>query len=146
MFAIRRTDNRESGEDVSEEALPVIKVKHLLDAVEADDGQRIWVEPIGLTLDLRDWCKVDHVLSHLGPPRDLWTWFEAHPQGYDYFRGQYHEALSRSPYRAALVDLVAEARHVNFTLVHQGEDADHNSATALYEFLSELEAYAPPET
>jgi len=124
----------------------VIKVKHLLDAVEADDGQRIWIEPIGLTLDLRDWCRIDHVLSHLGPPRETWNWFEDHPQGYEYFRAKYHEALSRSPYRTALVDLVAASRHANFTLVHQGEDAEHNTGVALHEFLSELEAYVPPET
>ena len=28
----------------------MIKIKHLLDAVERDDGTRIWIEPIGLTL------------------------------------------------------------------------------------------------
>ena len=123
----------------------MIKVKHLLDVVEEDDGQRIWVEAIGLTLDLREWCRIDHVLSHLGPPQELWVWFEDHPQGYDYFRAQYHEALSRSQYRTALIDLVAAARHANFTLIHQGEDAGQNTATALHEFLSELEAYVPPE-
>ena len=124
----------------------MIKVKHLLDEAEADDGQRIWVEPIGLTLDLREWCRIDHVLSHLGPPRELWMWFEDHPQAYDYFRGQYHDALSRSPYRTALIDLVSASRRANFTLVHQGDDPEQNTAIALYEFLSELEAYVPPET
>ena len=33
----------------------MIKVKHFLDAVEQDDGQRLWVEPIGLCNDLREW-------------------------------------------------------------------------------------------
>ena len=37
----------------------MIKVKHLLEAVEESDGQRLWVEPIGLTKDLREWCQVD---------------------------------------------------------------------------------------
>jgi len=32
----------------------MIKVKHVLEAVEQGDGQRIWVEPIGLTKDLRE--------------------------------------------------------------------------------------------
>ncbi len=123
----------------------MIKVKHLLDAVEEDDGQRIWVEAIGLTLDLREWCQVGHILSHLGPPRELWLWFDDHPQAYDYFRARYHDQLSKSPYRKALIDLVAAARHANFTLIYQGEDPEHNTATALYEFLCELEAYVPPE-
>jgi uncharacterized protein YeaO (DUF488 family) len=127
------------------EVMAVIKVKHLLDTVESDDGRRIWVEPIGLTLDLQEWCKIDHLLSHLGPPKELWLWFEEHPQAYDYFRGKYHEMLGNSPYRTALIDLVSASRHRNFTLVHQGDDPEHNTAVALYEFLSELEAYVPPE-
>ncbi len=123
----------------------MIQVKHLLDTIEPDDGQRIWVEPIGLTLDLREWCRIDHMLNHLGPVPRLWQWFEHHPQGYDYFRARYHEALAESPYRTAMMELVTAARRNNFTLIHQSEDAEHNTATALHEFLSELEAYAPPE-
>ncbi len=33
----------------------------------------------------------------------------------------------------------------NIALLHQSDDPAHNSATALYEFLSELEAYCEPE-
>ena len=123
----------------------MIKVKHVLDKVEGDDGQRIWVEPISLTHDLREWCKVDHVLCHLGPPKDVWEWFEEHPEGYEYFRARYHESLQRGPYRAALQQLACAGMRENFTLVFQGDDPAHNSATALYEFLSELEAYCPPD-
>ncbi len=124
----------------------MIQVKHLLDTVEPTDGQRIWVEPIGLTLDLREWCRIDHVLNHLGPAMKLWEWFENHPQGYEYFRAKYHQALADGPYRGAMVQLVAAARKNNFTLIHQGDDPEHNAATALHEFLSELEAYVPPES
>ena len=97
----------------------MIQVKHLLDAVEMEDGERIWVEAIGLTLDLREWCSIDHILMHLGPPKELWRWFEEHPEGYDYFRSKYHESLAASPYRQALIELVAAARHETFTLIHQ---------------------------
>jgi uncharacterized protein YeaO (DUF488 family) len=124
----------------------MIQVKHLLDTVEEEDGERIWVEPIGLTLDLREWCRIDHMLMHLGPPKELWQWFEDHPEGYEYFRAKYHESLAASPYRQALIELVAAARHETFTLIHQSEDPQHNSATSFHEFLSELEAYVPPET
>ena len=123
----------------------MFKIKHFLDTPEADDGQRIWVESIGLTLDLREMCKVDHVLSHLGPPGELAKWFEEHTQAYEYFRGRYHEALAKSPHLHVLIDLTAAARRNDFTLLHQGDDAEHNSATALYEFLAALEAYCPPE-
>jgi len=77
--------------------------------------------------------------------RVLWNCFDQHPEGYDFFRGQYHERLTSGPYRAALEKLAAAARNENFTLIHQGDDPLHNTATALYEFLVELQAYCPPE-
>ena len=123
----------------------MIKVKHFLDAVEDDDGQRIWVEPIGLTADLREMCRVGHVLTHLGPPRALWEWFAEHPDDYECFRGQYHERLRHGPYRAALQQLACAGTRENFTLLHQGDDPNANTAAALHEFLNELEAYCPPE-
>ncbi|HXE53419.1 MAG TPA: DUF488 family protein [Tepidisphaeraceae bacterium] len=123
----------------------MIKVKHLFDAAEADDGVRMWVEPCGLTKDLREWCKVEQVMPHLGPPKDVWDWFGEHPDGYEYFRGQYHEALGHSHYRPALQRLACAGMRENFTLLHAEDDCEHNTATALREFISELEAYCPPE-
>jgi len=123
----------------------MIKVKHFLDAVEQDDGQRMWIEPIGLCGDLREWCKVDHVMPHLGPPRELWDWFEEHAEGYDYFRGRYHDSLTRSKYRPALQQLACAAVRENITLLHGGDDCQHNTAVALHEYLSELEAYCPDD-
>ncbi|HZK81859.1 MAG TPA: DUF488 family protein [Humisphaera sp.] len=123
----------------------MIKVKHFLEAAETSDGQRIWAEPVGLTKDLCEWCRVDHVLSHLGPPRELWDWFLEHPDGYEYFRGAYHEHLSKEPFRSALLQLACAAMKEDFTLVFQGDDPQQNTATALYEFISELEAYCPRE-
>ena len=123
----------------------MITVKHFMDRVEAGDGTRIWVEPMGLTRDLRSLCCVDCVFPHLGPPRELWEWFENHPLGYDYFRGHYHEYLAHSSFRPALQQFAAAAITDNFTLLHQGADPEHNTAMALYEFLSELTAHCPPE-
>ena len=123
----------------------MIKVKHVLEAVEQSDGQRIWVEPIGLTRDLREWCRVDHVLPHLGPPIKAWKILEEHPDAYDYFRACYHEALRRSQYRSALQQLACASRSETFTLLHQSDNDEHNSAEALHEFLNELEAYCRPE-
>lgn len=123
----------------------MIKVKHLMDPFEEDDGQRIWVEPHNLTRDLREWCHVDHVLPHLGPSMKLWKMLDEHPDSYEAFRGDYHQQLRSSPYRVALQSLAGASRRENFTLVHASEDGEHNSAMALYEYLTDLEAYIPPE-
>ena len=119
----------------------MIRVKHFLDKVEPDDGQRLWVEPFGLTRELREWCEVAHVLPHLGPPRALWEWFDEHPDGYDYFRARYHGTLANSKYKPALRHLAQAGLRETFTLLHQGDDPERNSAIALQEFLNELEAW-----
>jgi uncharacterized protein YeaO (DUF488 family) len=123
----------------------MITVKHLLDAVEESDGQRVWIEPIGLCKDLRGWCCVNHVMCHLGPSMNVWTMLEAHPDAYEFFRARYHQQLASGPYRSALQALACAAKRENFTLLHQSEDPEHNSAAALHDFLSELEAYCQPE-
>ena len=123
----------------------MITIKHFADPVEKTDGQRIWVEPVGLTRDMREWCRVDHVLCHLGPPAELAKWLDEHPDGYDYFRAKYHEHLGRSPYKPALQQLAWAGMRENFTLLHQSDDPQQNTATALYEFLIELSAYCPPD-
>ena len=123
----------------------MMKIKHLLDKVEENDGHRLWVEPIGCTKDLCEWCKVEHVASHLGQPRQVWDWFEAHPDGYEEFRARYHDCLSRGPHRDSLMQLACIGRREDLTLLHQGDDPQHNTATALLEFLSELEAYCPKD-
>ncbi len=123
----------------------MIVIKHFMEAREEDDGERLWVEPVGLTKDLREWCSIDHVLTHLGPPMELWEWYEEHPDGYEYFRGKYHEFLDKGPYRKALIQLAKAGINENFTLAHQGDDPAHNTATALYEYLSELSARVSEE-
>src|SRR5687768_10643977 len=121
----------------------MIKVKHFTDAIEPDDGQRLWVEPIGLTLDLRAWCEVHALLTELAPPLQLWTWFQECPD-YQPFRGVYHYNLARGPHRRTLQGLAILSMCSDITLLHQGDDPRHNTATALFEFLSELQAYCPP--
>jgi uncharacterized protein YeaO (DUF488 family) len=123
----------------------MIKVKHLMDAVEGDDGQRMWVEAVGLPTDLKGWCQVDHILPHLGPPAELSAWFEQHPDGYEFFRGKYHESLATSTYRQALINLAQASARENYTLLHAGDDPQHNAATALHEYLSELGAWSTPQ-
>ena len=123
----------------------MIKIKHFMDAREEDDGQRLWIEPMSLTKDLQEWCFVDHLLPHLGPPMQLWEWFEEHPDGYDFFRGKYHEHLTEGGLRKPLWQMAKAGLNENFTLLHQGDDASENTATALYEYLTELSAHLSGE-
>lgn len=121
----------------------MIRAKHLLDRIETDDGPRLWVESIGLTKDLQEWQSVDHVLAHLGPPPEILTLFEAHPDDYTDFRGRYHEWLSNSPYRPVLQRLACESLKANCTLLHASDDPAHNCATALRDFIAQFVSYCP---
>ena len=119
----------------------MIKVKNLFDRIESDDGVRLFVEPPGLTKDLIDWCDVSHVLTNVAPPRRMAQYFNDRPDRYANFRGQYHEWLNESKFLAALDELARAAQGENYTLLHTGEDAEHNVATALAEFLTERQGW-----
>lgn len=116
----------------------MIRVKHFMTEPSIDDGQRLWVETIGLTRDLQEMCDVHHVLTHLGPPMKLWLWYEAHPDGWDHFRAKYREHLARGPYVDALKELASAAMNEEFTFLHQNDDPHRNGAMALAEFITEL--------
>jgi len=114
----------------------MILIKHFTDAPEADDGVRMWIEPIELVPEICTWCRVDHCLTHLGPPVVLRRWFEDHPLDYEEFRGCYHEHLASGPYKRVLHEFaLAAAGPENVTLLHDEDDPTHNSATALAEYL-----------
>jgi uncharacterized protein YeaO (DUF488 family) len=119
----------------------MIRVKSLFDPVDSTDGIRLYVEPGGLTRDLVDWCKVDHLLFNAAPPRKLVDWFEKHPRQYDVFRGQYHQWLNKSKFLNAIDELAAAAKEETYTLLHTGDDAGQNTATALADFLSDRQGW-----
>lgn len=120
----------------------MIKIKHLLDEKDSEDGLRIWVEPVGVTRDLRELCSIDHLLHATAPPRALWQWLAGHPNDYHLFRAHYHAWLGQSAYRRLLRQLARSARRHNLTFVHQGDDPDQNTAAALRDFLVQLQARA----
>ena len=120
----------------------MIRVKHLMDAPEADDGVRLWVEGVGLTQDLQAWCHVGQVADHLGPPPKLARWLAKHPDHYDDFRGRYHAHLDKSPYRPALRQLANAGLKRDVTLLHAGDDPNENAAAALHDYLCALQTLA----
>ena len=119
----------------------MIKVKSLFDKAEEDDGVRLFVEPTGLTLDLVEWCAVHHVLSNIAPPKRMAKSLSQGPDHYGQFRGQYHEWLGGSKFVPALDELARAARDENYTLLHTGDDPEHNVATALAEYLVERQGW-----
>ena len=118
----------------------MIQVKHFMDACAREDGPRLWVEPIGLTRDLLEWCEVDLLLREFAPPRILWEWFDERPGlgRYQVFRRGYRAYLLQGPHRTSLADMAHLALEGDLTLLHQGKDGTYNTATALREVMEEL--------
>jgi uncharacterized protein YeaO (DUF488 family) len=128
--------------DSRQESL-ILVVKHIMDTVEPGDGFRVWIEPVGLTRDFVEWFRITCAIPCIAPPAALCDWFEQHPDGYDYFCAGYHQMLT-SPSLPWLKELARAACQDNYTLLHQGDSPAENSATALCEFLSNLQAYFHP--
>jgi uncharacterized protein YeaO (DUF488 family) len=121
----------------------MIRIKHLFDSVDTQDGERIWIEPIGLTRDFVEWCKITHVMSSLGPSKEMVEWLDQHPSCFDFFEAQYLAELNSSKYMTSLRGLAVASRTQTFTLIHQGEKPNENSAVVLRNFLAELSARVP---
>lgn len=120
----------------------MISVKHFMERYAREDGPRLWVEPIGLTLDLVEWCRVDLLLREFAPPRILWEWFDERPGlgRYQVFRRGYRSCLLHSPHRDSLKALAGLAMDGNLTLLHQGSEILYNTGCALREVMEELTA------
>jgi uncharacterized protein YeaO (DUF488 family) len=120
----------------------MILVKHLFDEPAPEDGERIWIEPIGLTRDLIEWCQIAHVMTNLAPSKETAAWFQEHPAGFDFFEAEYLEELCSSPSIISMRGLAAASTTKSFTLVHHGDHPVENSATVLATFLLDLAARA----
>jgi uncharacterized protein YeaO (DUF488 family) len=123
----------------------MIKVKYLLDPVDPDDGQRIWVERYGLTKDLQEWCQVDHVITEVAPSPALLYHLERDPDGFHVFRKAYASELHNSAWRDPLEKLALASRSGNLTLVHTSNDVDRNGAVALCQYLNEIAVSLLPD-
>jgi uncharacterized protein YeaO (DUF488 family) len=80
------------------------------------------------------------------PAAENWQWYEEHPDATTRSAPIIHDSLRTGPYNEALMQLAQISSRETFTLLHQCDDAIHNSAMALYEYLSELQAYCPPRS
>ena len=116
----------------------MIWTKHFMEPVSDDDGIRLWVEPIGVTRDLRQWCRIDAVLRELAPPPALAARLEGHPEQYERFRRRYARHLRHSALRPALSRLAELGTCGDITLLHQSSDTTRNTAAALAEIVRDL--------
>jgi uncharacterized protein YeaO (DUF488 family) len=114
-----------------------IQVKRVYEPASAADGVRVLVDglwPRGLS---KGAAAVDLWLKDIGPSRALRRWFNRDPSRWAEFRKRYAAELdslgARSPAVAALAGAV---RRGKVTLLFGARDRRHNTAVALYEYLT----------
>ncbi|MBP5295412.1 MAG: DUF488 family protein [Lachnospiraceae bacterium] len=115
-----------------------LRVKHVLDPVEDEDGTRLLVEriwPKGLnrkSYPMTDWQPA------VGPTFALQKEFAASPENFDAFSAQYRAFLEKDP---SAREFKAEIRSIlrveNVTFLHAAENRAANSATVLKAWILE---------
>lgn len=120
----------------------MLSVKHFTELGETADGPRVWVEPIGITRDLCEWCHIDVLATEFAPPAMLWEWLEERPGAARYlvFRRAYRDWLQMHCDADSLRTLAELAASRPITLLHQGGDPRFNTAGALRDLLEEMVA------
>ena len=104
----------------------------------ASDGQRILIDrlwPRGLSK--RD-ARVDFWAKSIAPSHELRRWYQHDPPKWEQFRRRYFAELDASP--DGVAELRARLRGKTATLVFASKEEQRNNATALREYLLDLES------
>lgn len=116
---------------------PAIQVKRVYEPPAADDGVRVLVDrlwPRGLT---KARAAVDLWLKDIGPSLALRKWFNRDPSRWAEFKQRYAQELDALCEKgAAVAALTGAARSGKVTLVFGARDQQHNTAVALYHYLT----------
>ncbi len=111
-----------------------IKTKRVYDAASEDDGFRVLVDrlwPRGMT---KGRVGADAWMKELAPSTELRKWFKHETPKWTEFKRRYFQELDQK------LDTLDELRQAiekgAVTLLYSAQDAEHNHAVALKEFLS----------
>lgn len=114
----------------------MIRLKRAYEPASRKDGLRILVErlwPRGVSkarARISLWCR------DLSPTTELRKWFHTHRDKWPEFRKRYFAELDHQETAARLLLHIAQNETVTF--VFAAEDEEHNSATALKEYLEHV--------
>src|SRR4051812_22466007 len=118
-----------------------IQVKRVYEPASDKDGVRVLVDglwPRGLS---KTAAAVDLWLKDIGPSRALRQWFNRDPSRWAEFKQRYAAELDALREKGASVAaLTGAAKSGTITLLFGARDAQHNTAVALYQYLTRRDA------
>ena len=109
----------------------MIATKRVYEPYEASDGYRVLVDrlwPRGIS---KERAHIDRWAKEISPSNDLRQWYEHDPVKWPEFRRRYREELRAPEAKAALDDLVRQARKGRVTLVYGSHAGNISNAAAL---------------
>ena len=123
---------------VEEGPLHELRIKHVLEPVEEEDGTRLLVERIWpRNLNRKNYPMTDWQPA-VGPTFALQKEFAASPEKFDAFQAQYRAFLEKDPSaREFKTEIRTILRVENVTFLHASEDRSRNSASVLREWVLE---------
>ena len=123
---------------VEEGPLHELRVKHVLEPVEEEDGTRLLVERIWpKNLNRKNYPMTDWQPA-VGPTFALQKEFAASPEKFEEFTARYREFLEKDPSaREFKTEIRTILRVENVTFLHASEDRSRNSASVLREWVLE---------
>ncbi|MBR3437153.1 MAG: DUF488 family protein [Lachnospiraceae bacterium] len=123
---------------VEEGPLHDLRVKHVLDPVEDEDGTRLLVERVWpKNLNRKNYPMTDWQPA-VGPTFALQKELAASPEKLEEFTARYREFLEKDPSaREFRTEILAILRVENVTFLHASEDRSRNSASVLREWVLE---------
>jgi uncharacterized protein YeaO (DUF488 family) len=111
----------------------MIQVKRVYDPPEPTDGPRFLVERLWPRGMKKEELAMTGWLRDLAPSAELRRWFSHDPAKWEQFRRRYFAELEGND--EAMRPLREAARRGKVTLLYSARDIEHNSATALKEYL-----------
>ena len=110
-----------------------LAVKRIYEPVSSDDGQRILVDRIWPRGVSKQKAALELWLKDIAPSTDLRKWFGHDPARWSEFRRRYHAELDANPEPVAQLRSLLRSGRV--TLLYGAQDAVHNQAQALADYL-----------
>ncbi len=112
----------------------LLGIKKIFDKVEVTDGTRVLVDRLWPRGVKKSTAHIDKWIKDIAPSNDLRLWFTQNPSKWEEFRRKYLKELEKNEESESMIAL---ADKTDITLVYASQDAEHNNAVVLSEFLGE---------
>lgn len=113
----------------------MLKIKRIYEALEEEDGFRLFIDKSWPERLSKEEAKVDLWLKEIAPTKDINEWPEDDPARFDKFKEEYRDELRK---KKTLIKIIrdTEKEKGTITILYSAKDPEHNAAAVLRDKLS----------